>query len=205
MPVKSVDREIRSSAMFDQIRAKTLTQARRVLARTPLRRLLRQEDGATAVEFGMVAAPFLALVFAIIETAVVFFAGQTLETAIADASRLILTGQAQQQNFDAAAFKQAVCARIFGLFDCQNGIKIDVQKYNNFAGSDTSKPLDGQGDLQGNFGNNYNPGGPGDIIVVRAIYEWPVYVQLLGFNMADMKNGKRLIMATAAFRNEPYQ
>lgn len=191
--------------MFDQIRANCLIGARRVLARTPLRRFVRQEEGAAAVEFAMVAAPFLALIFAIIETAVVFFAGQTLETAVADASRLILTGQAQQQNFDAAAFKQALCARIFGLFDCANGVKVDVQKYSSFGGSNTAKPLDPAGNLQAGFGNNYQPGGPGEIVVVRAVYEWPVYVQLLGFNLADMKNGKRLVMATAAFRNEPYQ
>jgi Flp pilus assembly protein TadG len=178
---------------------------RRILDRTPLRRLWHREDGAAAVEFALVAAPFLALVFAIIETAVVFFAGQTLETAVADTSRLILTGQAQQQNFNQAAFKQALCARIFGLFDCANGIKVDVKKYSSFGGSDTSKPLDGQGNLQAGFGSNYEPGGPGDIVVVRAVYEWPVYVQLLGFNLADMQNGKRLIMATASFRNEPYQ
>ena len=72
------------------------------------------------VEFGLVAAPFLALVFAIIETAVVFFAGQALETAVSDSSRLILTGQAQGQNFDVSAFKNAVCNKIYGLFDCQN-------------------------------------------------------------------------------------
>jgi hypothetical protein len=30
-------------------------------------------------------------------------------------------------------------------------------------------------------------------------------VSLLGFNLADMSGGKRLIIATAAFRNEPYQ
>ncbi len=74
------------------------------------------------VEFGLVAAPFLALVFAIIETAVVFFAGQALETAVSDSSRLILTGQAQGQNFDVSAFKNAVCNKIYGLFDCQNGV-----------------------------------------------------------------------------------
>ena len=65
------------------------------------RRLIRRQDGAAAVEFGIVVAPFLALLFAIIETAVVFFAGQALETAVADSSRLILTGQAQTQGLDA--------------------------------------------------------------------------------------------------------
>src|SRR6201988_5207923 len=85
-------------------------------------RLLRQQDGAAAIEFGLVAALFLALVFAIMETAIVFFAGQALETAAADSARLIMTGQAQTQGMSQAAFKNAVCAKIYGLFDCQNGV-----------------------------------------------------------------------------------
>jgi hypothetical protein len=39
---------------------------------------------------------------------------------------------------------------------------------------------------------------------VRLMYEWPIYVSLLGFSLSDLSGGKRLIMATAAFRNEPY-
>ena len=46
------------------------------------RRFARAQDGAAAVEFALVAAPFLALIFAILETALVFFAGQTLEAAV---------------------------------------------------------------------------------------------------------------------------
>ena len=176
---------------------------RRLLALRAVRRLARKQDGSAAVEFGMVAAPFLLLVFAIMETAIVFFAGQTLETAVADSSRLIMTGQAQTQGFNQSAFKDAVCAKIYGLFDCANGVHIDVKKYTAFSGVDLTPPLD----ANGNFNNNmsYQPGCPGDIVVVRLMYEWPIYVSLLGFNLADMSGGKRLIIATAAFRNEPYQ
>ena len=46
------------------------------------RRFVRQQSGVAAVEFGMIAAPFLALIFAILETSVIFFAGQALETAV---------------------------------------------------------------------------------------------------------------------------
>src|SRR5262245_48094332 len=167
-----------------------------------VRRFTRGNDGAAAVEFGMVAAPFLALMFAIMETALVFFASQTLETAVADSARLIMTGQAQQSSFTEQQFKTAVCDRILGLFDCANGIKIDVKTYSNFSSISTAKPIDQNGNLLNNFG--YTPGNPGDIVVVRLMYEWPVYVSLLGFNLADMSGGKCLIIATAAFRNEPY-
>ncbi len=156
-----------------------------------------------AVEFALVAAPFLALVFAIMETAIVFFASQALETATSDSARLIMTGQAQSQGLDAATFKQSVCAKIFGLFNCANGVYVDVKTYSSFSSIDTSLPIDANGNLKTNF--SYQPGGPGDIVVVRLIYQWPVYVSLLGLNLSDMSGSKRLLVGTAAFRNEPYQ
>jgi Flp pilus assembly protein TadG len=169
-----------------------------------LQRFARREDGAAAIEFGMVAAPFLALMFAIMETALVFFASQTLETAVADSARLIMTGQAQSQSFDAAAFKNSVCSKISGLFDCSGGLYVDVKTYSSFGSVDNSSPIDSNGNLKtSSFG--YTPGGPGDIVVVRLMYQWPTYASLLGFNLGNMAGNKRLLMATAAFRNEPYQ
>lgn len=154
------------------------------------------------VEFAMVAVPFLALLFAIIETALVFFASQVLETAVADSARLIMTGQAQTQGFDQNQFKQQVCNRAASLFNCNN-IYVDVQKYNNFASVNLAKPIDQNGNLINNFG--YQPGSAGDIVVVRILYQWPVLVTQLGFSLANMSNSKRLLIATAAFRNEPFQ
>jgi Flp pilus assembly protein TadG len=171
------------------------------LADSTARRFARRQDGGAAVEFGLVAAPFLALLFAIMETAIVFFAGQALETAVADSARLIMTGQAQTQNFDVTAFKNAVCSKIYGLFDCQ-GIYVDVRKFTTFASVTMPNPVDAQGNFQNNF--QYQPGGPGDIVVVRLFYQYPVYVSLLGFNLSNVNSGKRLLAATAAFRNEPY-
>ena len=59
-----------------------------------LRRFRDNHTGASAVEFAIVAPLFLALLFAIIETALVFFAGQVLETVTQDSARMIMTGQA---------------------------------------------------------------------------------------------------------------
>ena len=163
---------------------------------------VRQQKGAAAVEFGLIAAPFLALVFAIIETAIIFFAGQALETAVSDSARLILTGQAQTQGFDATAFKNAVCSKIYGLFNCQNGVYVDVRQFSSFSNVTMPSPVNSTGNFQNNF--SYQPGGPGDIVVVRLFYQYPVYVSLLGFNLSNVNGGYRLLAATAAFRNEPY-
>jgi Flp pilus assembly protein TadG len=190
--------------MIGHMRAKLTSRLRQALGCKAVRRLIHRQDGAAAIEFGLVAAPFLALVFAIMETAVVFLAGQALETAAADSARLIMTGQAQTAGYSQQQFKDAVCSKIYGLFNCQSGLYVDVKTYTDFASIDTSNPIDTNGNLKtGSFG--YAPGGPGDIVVVRLMYQWPVYVSLLGFSLSDMSGGKRLIMATVAFRNEPYQ
>jgi Flp pilus assembly protein TadG len=172
---------------------------RRVAVRW-LRRFVRKEDGSSAVEFALISMPFMALIFAILETALVFFSGQALETAVADASRLILTGQAQTQGMSQTTFKDAVCARIFGLFDCQSGVYVDVKKFSSFTSVTMPTPVDSQGNLQNSF--DYQPGGPGDIVVVRLFYKWPIQVSMLG--LANLSGQKRLLVATSAFRNEPY-
>jgi Flp pilus assembly protein TadG len=168
-----------------------------------VRRFIKKDDGAAAVEFALVAVPFFAMLFAILETALVFFAGQTLETAAADSARLIMTGQAQTQGFDQGKFKEEVCKRIFGLFDCAGGMQVDVRAYSSFSNVDISKPIDANNNLKTDF--TYNAGQPGDIVVVKLMYQYPVYMSLLGFNLSDLAGGKRLLMATSAFRNEPFK
>ena len=168
-----------------------------------VRRFARRDDGAAAVDFGMVAAPFLALMFAIMETALVFFAGQTMETAVADSARLIMTGQAQSQSFDAAAFKTSVCSKIGGLFNCAGGLYVDVKTYSSFGSVDNSSPVDANGQLKtGSFG--YTPGGPGDIVVVRLFYQWPIIVTKFHYDISNLSGSKWLLSATASFQNEPY-
>ena len=104
-------------------------------SRLGLRRFARAREGAAAIEFGLVAAPFLALLFAIMETAFVFFAGQSLEYAASQAGRLIMTGQQDAAKWDQAAFKTQVCNRIVALFDCSSKLYVNVQKYTSFTGA----------------------------------------------------------------------
>lgn len=185
-----------------------------LIRRMPLRlacRLIRRQEGAAAVEFALVAVPFLALLFAILQTALVFFAGQVLESATAEASRLILTGQAQTTDFttgaasptgySAADFRNAVCEHIFGLFSC-GGIQVSVQTYSSFASvNTTSLPV-----TNGQFDSTklkYDPGGPGCIESVQVFYQWPMFVSLLGDSLSNLGNS-RLLIATSVFRVEPY-
>jgi len=165
-------------------------------------RFIRQRDATTTVEFGLLLAPFVAGLFAILQTAMTFFAGQTLETAAAASARLIQTGQAQTAGWSAAQFKTQVCNQIHGIFSCNSGVYVDVETYPSFSSISTGVPV-----TNGVFNTaalGYNPGGPGDIVMLRLYYQYPVFVNLLGFNLSSLKNGTNLFAATAVFKNEPY-
>jgi len=167
-----------------------------------LRRFRRNRNAAAALEFALVAPVFLALLFAILEVALMFFAGQVLESMTQQSARMILTGQAQNAGYKAADFHAYVCSQIPALFTCAN-ISIDVQSYSSFSSITFSNQIDNNGNFISN-NLNYIPGTPGNIVVVRVFYPWQLFVTGLGFNIANMANQQRLLIATAAFVNEPY-
>jgi Flp pilus assembly protein TadG len=172
---------------------------------SPMRRFARAEDAAAAVEFALVATPFLALLFAIVETALVFFAGQTLEAAAATAGRMVMTGQAQTAGYTTAAqFKTNVVCPALGnssLFTCAD-VDVDVQTYTDFSAITTAAPIkNGQLDTSG---MGYTPGGSGAIVVLRLYYQWPIYLSLLNDSLSNLNNHTRLLVATSVFRNEPF-
>lgn len=173
-----------------------------------LSRYAADQSGTTAVEFGLIAAPFFALMFAIIQIGLIFFTGQVLDNATSEASRLIRTGQAQSAGYTAADFKSAICESTGTIFDCQSNLKVDVRTYNDFASADMNKPIE-NGELNDeNF--SFDMGGREEIVVVRVFYEWPVWVPLMAVagheavNLGDLANGNFLLSSALTFRNEPF-
>lgn len=171
-------------------------------------RFKRSNEGSAAVEFALVSIPFCALLFAIIETAMVFWCGQVLETAVANASRKIFTGELATDFASVPAaeqpqkFKDRICAEVPGLFDCKNLVRVDVFSFVDFA-SAPALPSPIKNGAISNDPPNFNPGGSGSIVVVRAAMGYKLYTSFLS-GTANLNNNQRMIMATAAFRNEPY-
>jgi hypothetical protein len=182
-----------------------------VSPRALLRRFWRNRTGDAVVQFALVAPLFFALLFAIIESAVMFAAQQVLETITQNSARMIMTGQAQNAGYTQGQFKTYVCGQIPALFNC-NSIYVDVESFPQFSSISFPSPIDGSG----NFVNNmqYNPGGSSScpnsnvcqnsIVVVRLFYAWQLFVTGLGYNISNMAGNQRLLVATATFRNEPY-
>lgn len=96
------------------------------------RRLARDEGGATAIEFALLAVPFFGLIAAILQTAMVFLAAQLLDTAVYDASRLIQTGQAQALSYTHTKFRDRICTGLYGIFDCSQ-LKLKVTTWPSTA------------------------------------------------------------------------
>jgi Flp pilus assembly protein TadG len=166
--------------------------------------------GATALEFALVAAPFLALLVALFETALVFFAQRVLDEITEEASRYVLTGQAQQSNMTQAQFENYICtsantaALVSALFDC-NDLMVNVENYADFASASTTTPtltFNPNGTVSNTW--SYSPGNPGSIVVVQIMYQWPIVLGPLGFNLSNLANGNRLLVSTAVFKSEPY-
>jgi len=167
-----------------------------------INRFRDSEDGVAAIEFGMLALPFLMLIFAILETAIGFFAAQVFESGVDDIGRRIRTGQVQSTTATAAEVRAEVCSKTWGLFKCSD-IQLDIQTSAAFPGAPLATPRDAEGNFDAS-GLGFDTGAAGSIVIVRAYYEWPVFLDYLWQNAEGLSNGKRLFVATAAFQNEPF-
>ncbi|KAA0118948.1 pilus assembly protein [Methylobacterium sp. P1-11] len=185
-----------------------------------LKRLGRDAGGAAAVEFALVALPFLALCGAIIQITFQIWATQNLDRALQNAVRTIFTGQFQLDTAGQtdpatvlAALKTRMCgpasSPIAAVFNCQS-VKIDVATASSFSGAAASKPIDtATGTWNTSFGTNYKCAIPGTIVIVTAAVPFPTFFNLMGLNTRQFTSGSgagsSLLTSTAVFRTEPYQ
>lgn len=176
---------------------------RRQPARPAWRAIVRDTRGSPVIEFAIIAPMFIALLLAIIQIALFFFAQQNLETVAENSVRKLMTGNAQQANMTQAQFKAAVCADLPSFMKCAN-LMIDVRTATSFSDANTGAPTITY-DSSGKPTNlQFAAGGAGSIVVVKTMYVWDVADGPLGFDISNMSNNKRLLIATSVFKTEQY-
>lgn len=165
----------------------------------------RSEKGSAAVEFALIAAPFLYLLLAVFETGLMLFSEYVIENGVAKASRMIRTGQVQTESIGPAQFKQIVCGNLASYLKCDSKLHLDVRSFEAFKDIDTPKAVSGDGELSDDVTVNakFDPGDPLQVVVVRAYYDWELFTPGIS-QLSNMAGGRRLITAGAAFRNEPF-
>jgi len=177
------------------------------------KRFRKEEDGATAVEFAFVALPFFALLFGIMELAIVFFVNSALVHATAEAGRLIRVG-----NFQACGgvdeFKALVCGNMKGMANCWKNVRIDVVEGESFKTITLPdippvEPRDetqtGDDSIPQTPNGVYDANESGDTMVVRSVLHYRLALPPLLTRLDNPQgSGARTMVATTAFRNEPF-
>lgn len=190
-----------------------------------LRRLLKSSEGATAIEFAILAIPFMMIVFATFETFIAFTGEQLVSNAVDTMSRRVRTGQitfglGRTTDMTQTQFRQEFCKQISVMITCSGSepatpskLFIDLQQVTNFADIPTNVPL-----VATNGGKSrdldvsklkFTPGGAGKINMFRAYYRWPITTDLVRPYISNIQSegstkGDFLIVSTSAFQNENY-
>jgi len=191
-PVEPTDEPINGRRGFPWITAYAARLARRFGL---------DRAGATALEFALIMPPFLLITFGIIETTLVMFVATQLEGSVQEAARQIRTGNVQTDGDPVAAFRTLLCNSLETVVTCDDRLVIDVRKYSRFDQVNPPPFLDENG--QDN-GSTFDPGGAGEIVVVRVAFNWNIKTPMLGRLLADDGSSRKLLMASTSFRNEPF-
>ena len=188
----------------------------RTRTRAPVRSLLRRwrsdDSGMTAVEFGLVAMPFMMLLFGIISVCLYFFTNFTLENAVWHTARALRTGQVQQgkgvystattTETKKAAFKAALCALAPHFLNC-NKVVVIVQSSASFGGI-TEPKCATNGVMVDQTAATFDTGTASSVILVTVCYPWDFGGKLPFVKIGNLNNGAVLLQASVAFRTEPY-
>jgi Flp pilus assembly protein TadG len=167
------------------------------------KRWKKHDDGTTAIEFGFIAMPFILMTLGIFEVSIMFAGGNLFEGAVADAARLIKTGQIQQNGGDESTFRQALCDSMPVLINC-NDIVFEVVPVGSGSFFDATA-LGAQYNSDGVFqSRGFDAGTVNDVMLVRAVYEYPMITPLIG-QLITGGEGSLLMMSTIVFQTEPYE
>lgn len=168
-------------------------------------RFRSHDGGATAVEFGIVALPFLFGLMAIFEVALTFLSGQTLQMAVDNVSRQVRTGE-----FHASAatsktdFINAICSEAILLYDCPTRLRVDIREFPQFQDIERLPILDDQDDFK-DSAMNFEVGGADSIIVARAFYKRKPIAPMFTDSASHLQDGSILMSAALIFQNEPFE
>lgn len=170
----------------------------RAIARLP-RRALREEGGATAVEFAIISIPFFATVFFLLENGYNFFVQSQLESATSKAARTIMTGAAQRAGATEAQFRNALCSNMLLPTGCRDRLFIDVRS----VSANVQAFLDPASINR--IENRFCLGAGGQFTVIRVGYASPVISSLWQASQTTV-NGQsvRMLRSGLVFRNEPF-
>lgn len=153
-----------------------------------LGKMVRNNEGATVIEFAIVAPVFFLIVFGIIEFSLIMFASSVIEGATANAARLSRTGAERSDADNVSERAQADTARLRELILERGGGFLKNENLNI-----ATIPQSGQ---DGTMGNS------GEVVIYSVTYNWNIATPIISNLIAD--DGVYTIGATTVVVNEPF-
>lgn len=166
-------------------------------------RFLGERRAATAVEFALLAFPFLLLLFAILESCIAFAAQEVMANATDDIARQFRTGQLKASEVDEKMVGDLLCERMGVIFPAGcTGLSFDLRHFDTF---EQAEEVFGRVDEYG-FPTEYvfDPGPALSKNVLRVYYRWPVITDIMRKSMSNLPNNRTLLFATQTWQNEPF-
>jgi|AntRauTorcE11897_2_1112592.scaffolds.fasta_scaffold02891_4 Flp pilus assembly protein TadG len=169
-----------------------------------IKKYVKKQDGATAIEFGLLALPFFFLILGTIELSLFYASGVMLEGAATSASRVIRTGQAQESADPQSAFEQVMCDKAGAVISCDEIVYEAINLGDSFTGASSTPPnYDSDGNM---VSSGFDAGGSEDVIMVRLSYRHQFFSPLLGPYLGDdTGTNSALHTSTVVLRTEPYR
>ena len=171
---------------------------------------LRDDSGSAAVEFALVAMPFLLFVLGIIGVGLYFFTQNALERGVENASRQIRTGQAQTSAVTVGQFKTLLCTEAGSYIDCSK-VSVIVQSATSWSGITPASCLDSNNNMSGSTGTSGEliskyTGSAKTVVLVTVCYKWDLaqLVSFLKLGSGPGGSGSAIVQAATTFRSEPY-
>ncbi len=167
---------------------------------------LRDRKGSTAVEFALVAPPFIALMLSTFEVGWFYFAASQVDAATIATARLVRTGQAQRAGFDKQEFFNAVCPTVQVFGDCDETLTVEVTVFNSFAelAADNAPVVCSNDALADIAALSYTPGTDNSIVRLRVCLLYKTLNPTIGVNVSETADGKRRVFGSYIFQNEPF-
>jgi Flp pilus assembly protein TadG len=199
-----------------------------LLSRAPnsfrLRRFFARKDGATAIEFAIVAPVFFLILLGLLDLALLFATNVSVDLSVSSFAKQIRTGQIQAPGTAATSSsgvqmslsdaKTWICQKMILMPTsiCTGQLQLDVRPI-TFQQMSGASPISG---TQFNSNNLcYYSGNAGDVVEIRAYYLYPLLDPMLTAAFALIKSYQSgsgsssgnyfPILSTQVFKSENYK
>ncbi len=168
-----------------------------------LKTIFHARDGATAIEFAILAPILIAILFSILELSWLILKVLILDNAVDLAAKQIYIGNVP----DRAAFEQLICENAPLFSNCLQQVNVEAVEIADFSDIPNSEPeCRDAGEEAFTPNTAYTTCTSSAIVFLRVCVTSPLFTPGLGFGAAlpRQPDGTFAIVSSAVFMNEPF-